>query len=111
MAEYLQVFITLPDRKGAEALGRQLLQAKLAACIQVLGPITSHYWWQGKITRSREFLCIVKTSARRYRRLEKMVKHLHPYEIPEIIALPIRTGYPPYLNWLQQELTPPVKRS
>ncbi len=106
MVEHLQVFITLPDKKGAERLSQKLLEKRLAACIQVIGPITSHYWWQEKITHSKEWLCIAKTTRHCYHELEKTVQEFHSYEVPEIIALPITAGYQPYFKWLQQELKP-----
>lgn len=101
---YLQVFITVPDRVTARKIARTLLEEKLAACVQTTGPITSRYWWQGKIASSREYLCIAKTAKSSYPALEKTVKALHPYEVPEIIALPITTGYHKYLDWLKGAL-------
>jgi len=101
---YLQVFITVPNRTTAQKITRTLLEKKLAACVQIAGPITSRYWWQKKIALSREYLCIVKTDRSSYPALEKTVKALHPYDVPEIIALPIATGYEKYLNWLKATL-------
>ncbi|NPV14763.1 divalent-cation tolerance protein CutA [candidate division WOR-3 bacterium] len=107
---YLQVFITVPDRATARKITRTLLEKKLAACVQTIGPITSRYWWQGKIASSREYLCIAKTDRSSYSLLEKTVKALHPYEVPEIIALPIATGYHKYLDWLKVALNRPDPR-
>ncbi|MGC8798417.1 MAG: divalent-cation tolerance protein CutA [candidate division WOR-3 bacterium] len=104
--EYLQVFITVPDRRTAARISRVLLAERRAACVQVLGPVASSYHWQGRVEHSREWLCIVKTGRRHYRALERRVRQLHPYEVPEIIALPVSTGYRQYLEWLAGELKP-----
>jgi len=104
---YLQVFITVPNRTTAQKITRTLLEKKVAACVQITGPIISRYWWQGKIALSREYLCIAKTDKSSYPALEKTVKALHPYEVPEIISLPIATGYGKYLDWLKSALHRP----
>ncbi len=107
---YLQVFITVPDRATARKITGALLEKKVAACVQTTGPITSRYWWRGKIAFSREYLCIVKTDRSSYPLLEKTVKALHPYEVPEIIGLPIATSYQKYLDWLKAALNRPDPR-
>lgn len=109
-SRYLQVIITVPDRLTAQKITRILLERHVGACVQTIGPITSCYWWKGKIAKSREFLCIVKTNRRSYPVLEKIVKNIHPYEVPEIIAVLITTGYRGYLVWLREALGKPDRR-
>lgn len=108
---YLQVFIAVPDKRTASRITRVLLKERLAACIQLIGPITSWYHWQGKLERSREWLCIAKTKTQHYRELEQRVQGIHPYEVPEIIALPISAGWRKYLDWLETELNPVNRRA
>lgn len=102
--QYLQIFTTFPDKPGAHRLIQTLLQERLIACAQIIGPVSSSYRWQGKIVNDREYLCILKTSRRLYSRLNNRIKKLHPYEVPEIIALPITTGSADYFRWLTEEL-------
>lgn len=103
---HLQVFISVPDKRTAQRIGQVLLGERLAACVQVLGPVASSYHWQGRVEQSREWLCIVKTTRSHYRQLEQRVREFHPYEVPEIIALPISAGSRQYLEWLAAELQP-----
>ena len=75
--------------------------------MQIVGPITSTYWWKGSIETAEEWLCLIKTSQNLYADLEKAIKEMHPYETPEIIAIPILTGSSDYLQWLDNELRKP----
>ncbi len=75
--------------------------------MQIVGPITSTYWWKGSIETAEEWLCLIKTSQNLYADLEKAIKEMHPYETPEIIAIPILTGSSDYLQWLENELRKP----
>lgn len=104
MAEYFQVFITTPTQVSAKSICQKLLRERLIACAQIFGPLRSSYWWGGEINRSKEWLCIVKTDRRHYRKMEDRIKQLHPYEIPEIIGLPIVVSLAEYRNWLKKEL-------
>ena len=94
------VFITCPDRALAERLGRALVDEKLAACVNLLPQVRSIYRWQGAIEEADEVLCLIKTTRERFEALRARVIALHPYEVPEVIALEIAAGYPPYLDWL-----------
>jgi len=107
MRRWLLVFITTPTRHQAQTIGRRLVQERLAACVQVFGPVTSSYRWQGRLERSREWLCLVKTERRRLDQVVALVKRLHSYQLPELIALPISAGSPDYLKWLGAELVAP----
>ena len=100
--KYLIVSTTVSKKIEAERISNKLLADKLSACTQIIGPITSIYKWQGKKIKAKEWLCLIKTAAVKYKKVEQVIKALHPYELPEIIALPISTGSKEYLNWLNQ---------
>jgi len=100
----LQVFVTFPTRESAESVAEGLVANHLAACAQILGPIKSVYRWQGQIESASEWLCLIKTSQKAFQDLANFVQSRHPYEVPEIIALPICDGIPAYLNWLFESL-------
>jgi periplasmic divalent cation tolerance protein len=101
--ETLLVISNLPDREQAERLAAQLIEARLAACVNVLAPCTSVYRWQGKVETAQEVPVLIKTTRARYTALETAIKAFHPYELPEIIALPITAGLPAYLDWVDHE--------
>lgn len=104
MEEYIQVFTTTNRKELAEAITRALVEQRLAACVQTLGPISSTYWWRGNIETTEEWLCIIKSSRTLYHRVEETIKSLHHYEVPEIIAVPITEGSDGYIEWLRNEL-------
>jgi periplasmic divalent cation tolerance protein len=99
----LLIWTNLPDRPSAETLARSLVQQGLAACVNILPAVHSVYRWQGAIKEATEVSLLIKTSTARYAELERAIKAAHPYELPEIIAIPIQHGLPAYLDWLQQE--------
>lgn len=98
------VLVTAPHLATARQLAQAALDGKLVACANLVPKIESHYWWQGKIESSAEVLIIFKTAARRVAALEQLILEKHPYDTPEIIALPIASGTPKYLNWLTASL-------
>lgn len=104
MTDYIQVLTTVPTRDAAHAIADALLNARLAACVQIVGPIESRYWWQGKIETAQEWQCLAKSRLNLYARLEEAIRRQHPYEVPEIIVTRIETGNAAYLDWLQREL-------
>lgn len=104
MAEYLQVLTTVNAEEEAERIAAALVERRLAACVQVTGPISSHYRWQGKVERSQEWLCLVKTEASRCPEVEAAIAELHSYDEPEIIATPIVAGSAGYLAWISESL-------
>jgi periplasmic divalent cation tolerance protein len=106
MAEYLQVLTTAGSEQEAEQISAALVERRLAACVQVLGPISGHYRWRGEIERSREWMCLAKTEAERYPQLEAAIRELHSYDEPEIVATPIVAGSKGYLDWLSESLGP-----
>ena len=102
MNDVLLVLSTCPDRDCAEEIARNLVDQGLAACVNISPQVTSVYTWQGKTESAEEVLLLIKTSARRYAQLQQVLSSLHPYELPEIIAVPVTQGLPEYLNWVDQ---------
>ena len=100
------VFVTAADEESAVAIGRTLVEERLAACANLLGPIRSIYRWQGAVEDAPEHLLVIKTQTERYKELEARVKQLHPYAVPEIIAVDIEMGWPPYLDWIRESAAP-----
>ena len=101
MTSAIQVFTTTGDRDEADAIAQQLVEQHLAACVQVIGPITSTYRWEGAVESGVEWLCIIKTDAAQWEAVEQAIRGLHSYEVPEIVAMPISHGHAPYLAWLE----------
>ena len=99
--EPIVVLTTCPDDAAAARIARELVESGLAACVSRVGPVNSIYRWQGAIQDEPEVLLVIKTLATRYSELEMRLKSLHPYEVPEIIALPVTAGCAQYLSWLQ----------
>ena len=103
MSEFIQVTTTASTKDEAAKIATALLERRLAACVQVVGPIESRYWWNGKIEQSGEWLCIIKTIRERYPAVESTIRANHSYEVPEIVICPIEGGSEPYLEWLRSE--------
>lgn len=103
MEDYVQVLVSIDSQERARALQQVLLQERAAACVQILGPISSAYWWEGQIEEVQEWLCLAKTRRSEYSRVERLVKANHPYETPEILAIPILLGNRTYLDWIDAE--------
>jgi periplasmic divalent cation tolerance protein len=97
------VLTTLPDQVQAEALARELLTARLAACIQIGATMESLYHWRGQIETAREIPLAIKTRGALYPRVEEAIRRRHPYELPEIVAVRISDGLPAYLDWIAAE--------
>ena len=102
-AETLLVLTHLPDRESAMKLAKAVVDARAAACVNVLGACTSVYRWQGKLENATEVPLLIKTTAARYAELEALILSLHPYELPEIVAVPVARGLPGYLQWVAGE--------
>lgn len=101
---FIVVLTTLPTRSKAQELSKAVLRKKLAACINLLGPAQSAFWWKGKIDHATEYLLLIKTRSSHFARLRRFLEKNHPYSVPEIIALPIRKGNPPYLSWIKKSI-------
>ena len=99
----LLVVTNLPDRESAEKLAALLIEGRLAACVNILAPCTSVYRWQGEIQQDEEHPLLIKTTKARYAELEASIRAHHPYELPEIIAVPVTGGLPAYLQWVESE--------
>jgi periplasmic divalent cation tolerance protein len=97
------VLTQIPDRASALALARSLVEARLAACVSVGGPVESLYHWRGKIETAQEVPVAVKTSRGRYAEVEAVIRARHPYELPEIVGVPVSYGFAPYLQWIADE--------
>ena len=106
MADYLQVMTTVPTREVADQIAASLVQQRLAACVQVIGPISSTYRWQGAVETGQEWLCLAKSRRNLYPQLEEAIRRLHPYEVPEILAVPLVAGSAAYLAWLDASVSP-----
>ena len=103
----LQVITTVDSSEKAHEIARTLVERRLVACAQVIGPIQSYYWWQGEIEQAEEWLLQLKTRADLYVHLERALRERHPYTVPEILAFPVSEGNPAYLEWLAQETQSP----
>jgi len=102
--KYLLVLTNLPDRDSALKLAKTLVEKRLAACVNVLDGCTSVYRWQGMVQTEREVPLLIKTHAQRFGSLQATILALHPYELPEVIALPLDGGLEPYLDWVGAEV-------
>lgn len=100
MGSFIQVLTATESRADAERIGRTLVEDRLAGCVQIIGPITSIYRWQGRIETADEWLCLIKSRGELYGRIEERIRQLHPYETPEIVAFNMDAGSADYLSWL-----------
>jgi periplasmic divalent cation tolerance protein len=102
----LLVLTNLPDRAAAEKLADALIERRVAACINILGPCRSVYRWQGAVQHDEEHPVLIKSTREAYSALEAQIRALHPYELPEIVAVPIEHGLPAYLDWVAAQTQP-----
>ena len=98
------VLVTVPDLDAGEALGRALVEERLAACANVVPGVVSLYRWQGSLQRDSEALVILKTTVAAMEALRERIVTLHPYDVPEVLALPVAEGHGPYLRWVEEEV-------
>lgn len=103
MNDTLLVITNLPDAQTAGQLAQRLIEERAAACVNQLAPCTSTYRWQAKIETATEVPLLIKTTRAAYPRLEQLIRTVHPYELPEIIVVPVIAGLPAYLEWISQE--------
>jgi len=99
---HIVIFITCANKKEAGRIGTALVKNKLAACVNIVDKVESIFWWQGKIDRAREELLIIKSQKSKLTKIIKLVKSIHSYQVPEIIALPIIAGNKEYLKWINE---------
>jgi periplasmic divalent cation tolerance protein len=103
MADFMQVVTTVDSEESGERLARGIVDARLAACVQIVGPIRSLYWWQGRIDDAREWQLVIKTTSERLPELEAYIKENHSYDTPEITGSEITWGSREYLEWISAE--------
>ena len=103
MSGILLVITNLPDAQAAGQLAQRLIEERAAACVNQLAPCTSTYRWQDSIETATEVPLLIKTTRAAYPRLEALIREHHPYELPEIVAVPVTTGLPAYLDWVNRE--------
>ena len=106
MTDFIQVSTTVAQRADAEKMAKVIVEKKIAACVQILGPLTSFFHWQGNLEKAEEYLCLIKTRKDLFPDLEVVIKDMHPYEVPEILGTPITEGGKDYLDWMVSELRP-----
>ncbi len=99
----LLVITSLPDAETARALAARLVEQRVAACVNILAPCHSIYRWEGKVEEAEEVPLLIKTTVSRYAALEEAIRAYHPYELPEIVAVPVEKGLPGYLAWVAKE--------
>lgn len=102
MTDSIVILSTAPDADKAAEIAKSLVEEHLAACVNIVPGLRSIYRWEGKITDDAEVLCIIKTARDRFDQVAARIKSLHPYSVPEVIALPIIKGFEPYLEWVRK---------
>lgn len=107
MSDLVVVITNLPDQTSAERLAENLVERRLAACVNILAPCSSIYRWQGATEHSNEIPLLIKTTRERYPAVEEVILALHPYELPEIVAVPATLGLAAYLDWVAGEVASP----
>jgi periplasmic divalent cation tolerance protein len=103
--QHVQVLTAAGSEQEAEAISRRLVESRLAACVQVLGPIASRYWWEGRMETAREWLCVAKTERSRFDDVSEAIRSVHSYQVPEITAVPVVAGAGDYLAWISREVS------
>jgi periplasmic divalent cation tolerance protein len=103
MADYIQILTTVEKHEDAERIAQALVEERLAACVQIIGPVISIYRWQGKIEKTQEWQCWCKSRRDLYDRIEAAIRRRHPYQVPEILAMAVVAGSADYLAWLDGE--------
>ena len=98
------VLVTCPNRRSAAQLARHVVAERVAACVNLLPRIDSVFWWCGNVDRAQEVLLLIKTTARRFSALKRIILKRHPYDLPEVIALPIVAAHRPYTAWIAQSV-------
>ena len=102
------IFVTASGKEEADKIAENIIQNKLAACVNIISNIESVFWWEGKIDRAQEVLLVIKSVESKVGEIIAAVKSLHSYEVPEIIALPITAGFKPYLDWINESIRKPI---
>lgn len=104
MEKLIQVTTSTDTYESAKEIARLVVEKRLAGCVQIIGPITSVYWWEGKIEEAQEWLCVMKSKTTLFGQLKKAIVECHSYDVPEILSTPVSEGAKPYTDWLTGEL-------
>ncbi|MFZ5829302.1 MAG: divalent-cation tolerance protein CutA [Planctomycetota bacterium] len=102
--DYLKIVTTVDRHESALKIAEALVAEGAAACVQIVGPVTSVYRWQGAVEKAEEWQCWIKTRRDKYPHIEEIIRRLHSYEVPEILAVPVTAGHEPYLAWIDDSL-------
>ena len=108
MSEYIQVMTAVDNEEDAQNIASAIVSQRLAASVQIVGPVNSTFWWNNDVETSAEWLCLIKTRADLFAELEALIQQVHPYDVPELLALPIVAGGKSYLTWLDRETKRPA---
>jgi periplasmic divalent cation tolerance protein len=103
VTQYLLVITTVPDADVGQIVAEKIIEERLAACVHLQSAGQSIYWWEGKVMQDQEHTLLIKTKNAAYSRLEEKIREIHPYDVPEIIAIPIQKGSEEYLGWIDSE--------
>lgn len=103
--DYCVIFTTTGNVEEADRLAKGLISGKLAGCVQIQ-EITSHYSWKGNVQKEKEYLLLIKTRASLYPKIETFILQTHPYEVPELLKIPVEAGFETYLNWINEQTSP-----
>jgi len=101
---YIVIFVTAANKEEAKLIAASLLKKKLVACVNIVDKVESFFWWKGKIDSAKEALLIIKSKRANFPKITKLIKSIHSYDVPEIIAIEIISGYIPYLNWIDDSV-------
>lgn len=107
MEEILHITTTADKKETVETIGRSLVERRLASCAQIMGPIKSIYRWKGNVKETEEWVCVIKSRKSLYEKIEEEIRRLHPYELPEILAVGIENALPAYVKWVLDETALP----
>lgn len=105
-ADYIVIFCTVPDAATGSAIAEKLVGERLAACVNITGEVSSVYTWKGQVCRESELLLVIKSRRTLFGDIERAIRAIHPYEVPEIIAMPVLEGHAPYLAWIDGATSP-----
>ena len=103
MSDFIQVLTTVDNEADAQNIASAVVSARLAACAQIIGPIASTYWWENDLQTSEEWLCLIKSRADLFAELDAVIQQVHPYDVPEVLAVPVLDGGKSYLDWMNRD--------
>ena len=105
VSKFIQILFTINSEEKANEIAKKLLEQRAVSCMQIIGPTTSSYWWKNQIQQTIEWVCLAKSKEENFEKIESIIKSLHPFKVPDIVAIPISTGNRDYLKWIQEETT------